>query len=386
MQLTPGQKDVRALSVLFPVFALTGVAHAIGGSLLPSLVSIFHLNDSQAGLLFFLYFAGTSFGAILCTSRFTQRMTLGFLFMAACCGAAALSHWPLILFVFFPLGVSVGVPMSAVSLYAGRNFPQRRAAILSFLNFTWSVGAFAAPLLAGWILLRHSFRDAYLILAGAAIVAFFACLLLPADTPRPAISASEIRARNLRPILVFALAAFLQVGAENTAAAWLSTYALRSANTTIAIAAAEPSLYWAGFLASRAVASFLLLRMRDLVVLRVATALAFVASLLLILLPTVAARSAAMLLLGISLAPVYPLVVAGSFARVRDAADSRWVLASAGMGGSFLPWLAGSISAQTGSLRTGILIMPAALLGLMLLLPLFSGTRQSLPRPANHSA
>jgi MFS transporter, FHS family, glucose/mannose:H+ symporter len=377
MERKGGQQAGRGLAVLHPVFALTGVVHAIGGSLLPSLLRAFHLRDNQAGVLLFLYFAGTSLGALLCTARFARTMMLGFFCMAASCVAVALTPWPLLLLVFLTLGVSVGAPMTAVNLFAGRNFPHRRAAILSFLNLTWSAGALAAPLLAGWVLRRHSYRAVYLLLAFAALVAAFACLQLPADAPEPP-SVGENHATNLRIILAFALAAFLQVGAENTAAAWLSTYALRSENIRIAIAAVASSLYWVGFLASRAVASLLLLRVHATLVLRSSTTLAVAASLLLVAAPTTMARSAAMLLLGIALAPIYPLLVSGSLAQTRAAADSRWVLAAAGLGGSALPWLAGSISAQTGSLRIGMMTLPAALLLMILLFSVFPPESKNL--------
>ncbi len=52
--------SAQTLTVLHPVFLLTGVLHAIGGPLLPSVASAFHLNDSQSGFLFLLYFAGSS--------------------------------------------------------------------------------------------------------------------------------------------------------------------------------------------------------------------------------------------------------------------------------------------------------------------------------------
>ncbi|MGC2614364.1 MAG: MFS transporter, partial [Terracidiphilus sp.] len=54
----------RTLAILHPVFALTGVLHAVGGALLPSIAARFHLSDSTSGLLFLLYFAGTSLGAL----------------------------------------------------------------------------------------------------------------------------------------------------------------------------------------------------------------------------------------------------------------------------------------------------------------------------------
>ncbi|MGA7106505.1 MAG: MFS transporter [Terracidiphilus sp.] len=373
------QSTGRTLAVLHPVFALTGVVHAIGGSLLPSLASTFHLTDSQSGLLFFLYFAGSSLGALLCRSSYALTMALGFGAMVFSSLAVAFIHWPALLLAFLLLGVSVGVPMSAVSLFIGRNHAQRRAAVLTFLNFSWSAGALLAPLLAGWILLRHSYRAAYMLLAVACMVAALCCFLFLRDAPENASPAGEKDAgSNLRVILVFAMAAFLQVGVENTSAAWLSTYAQRTMGAGVAAAATVSSLYWVGFLASRGIASVVLLRMQSANLLRVAAIVALGASLLLAAAPSSFLGRIAMFLLGIALAPVYPLVIAGSLARVRHTSDSRWVLAAAGFGGSVLPWLAGSISAMTGSLRVGILTIPAALLLMILLLPSLAGSREDI--------
>ena len=73
----------RTLAVLHPAFALTGICHSIGGPLLPSLAPAFHLNDSQAGLLLFCYFGGTSLGALLCGPRHARTLTFGFLALTA---------------------------------------------------------------------------------------------------------------------------------------------------------------------------------------------------------------------------------------------------------------------------------------------------------------
>lgn len=362
----------RTLATLHPVFALTGVIHAIGGSLLPSLAGTFHLTDSQSGLLFFLYFAGSSIGALLCRRCYARTMTIGFAAAAVFCTVAAVAPWPSLLLVFFMLGVSVGVPMSAVSLFVGSNFPARCAALLTFLNFSWSAGALLAPLFAGWILVHHSYRVAYALLGAAALVAALACLLWLHDGPEPPLVKEQSKHRSLPLIAAFAAAAFLQVGVENTAAAWLPTYALRSAATTLAFAATISSLYWIGFLAARGAAAFVLLRVQPAHVVRIAVVLALVAAPLLVAAPANAARGFAMLLLGVGLAPIYPLVVAGSLARVQHSSDARWVLASAGFGGSVLPGLVGMISAQAGTLRAGILTIPAALLLMVFFLPTFS--------------
>jgi fucose permease len=371
MPIAPRPSSQRTLAVLHPIFALTGVLHAVGGALLPSLAARFHFGDSTAGLLFLLYFAGTSLGALLCRGSYARLITVGFAAMVCTCVAVALCPRSLLAPAFLLLGISVGVPMSAVTLFVGRAYPERCAPLLTFLNFSWSIGALAAPLIAARVLVHHSYQAAYLLFAGASAAAFLAGMLVLKDPPEPAQSLSQTRTSDgaLSLIAVFAFAAFLQVGIENTVAAWLPTYALRMAGAGIVLAAASTSFYWAGFLGMRGLSSLLLLRAEPIRVFRLAVALAFFSALLLVFAPSASLRNISMFLLGASLAPTYPLVLAGFFARTTRTADSRWILFTAGFGGSVLPWIAGFTSTHTGSLRTGMLIIPAALLLMALLLP-----------------
>ena len=255
-------------------------------------------------------------------------ITIGFVAMVCTCLAVAVSPRSLLAPAFLLLGISVGVPMSAVTLFTGRNFPERCAALLTFLNFSWSVGALAAPLIAARILMRYDYRAAYILFAIASAVAAIACSLVLRDGPEPARSFgdSAVTGTAIRLIAVFAFAAFLQVGIENTVAAWLPTYALRMAGSGIVLAAVSTSFYWAGFLASRGLFSVLLLRAEPVRVFRSAVVLAFASALFLELAPSVAVRNLAMFLLGASLAPIYPLVLAAFFARTRQ--DRRFPLDS----------------------------------------------------------
>lgn len=372
----------RTLLVLHPVFALTGVLHAVGGAILPSLAARFNLSDSTSGLLFLLYFGGTSIGALLCRGHYARTMTIGFVAMVCTCLAVASAPRPLLAPAFLLLGISVGVPMSAVTLFTGRNFPERCAPLLTFLNFSWSVGALAAPLIAARILEHHTYRAAYIVFAGASALAASVSALVLRDEPEAIRAPRDSQATTTAVYLIatFAFAAFLQVGIENTAAAWLPTYALRMTRSGIVFAAASSSFYWAGFLASRGLSSLLLMRAAPMLVFRAAIALGFASGLLLEFAPSVTLRSVAMFSLGAALAPTYPLVLAGFFARTQQTSDSRWILFIAGFGGSVVPWVAGFVSTHTGSLRAGMLIIPAALLLMALVLPVLRGSEATAVR------
>jgi fucose permease len=373
----PLRSLARTLVVLHAAFALTGILHAAVGALVPSIAMSFHLGDRDSALLFLLYYGGTSIGALLCRWNYARTITLGFVGVVGCCFAVAAAPRQLMPVVFLLLGIGVGVPMSAVSLFAGRAYPDRSAPMLTFLNFSWSAGALAAPLIAARILVHHTYRAAYLLFATFAIAAALACGLFLNEAAENEQPGSETRGSSRWFfVLLFALAAFLEVGVENTAAAWLPTYALREAGKGIAFAAASSALYWFGFLASRAICSFVLMHLAPGQVFRAAVFTAIASGLLLAAAMSGPGRGAAMFLLGAALAPNYPLVIAGSLARVRRTSDSRWVMATAGFGGSVLPWMAGMISAHTGSLRMGILVIPAALVLMMFVIPAFRGIKQ----------
>jgi FHS family glucose/mannose:H+ symporter-like MFS transporter len=368
--------SARTLAVLHPVFALTGVLHVVGGALLPSLSGRFHLSDSESGLLFLLYFAGTSMGALLCRRNYARTITAGFVGMGCSCLAVAVAPRILLFPAFLLLGIGVGVPMSAVTLFTGQNFPERCASMLTFLNFSWSIGALASPLIAARILVHHDYRSAYILFATAAVVAALASGVVLQDGLEVRAKAQLEHVKALRLVLIFAFAAFLQVGIENTVATWLPTYALRTARSGVVLAAVSSSFYWVGFLASRGISSLLLLRAKPVVVFRTAVAVGLFSAFLLEFAPSIGVRNSAMFLLGVSLAPTYPLVLSGFFARTRQTADSRWILFTAGFGGSVLPWIAGFVSTQTASIRAGMLIIPAGLLVMAFLIPFLREAHQ----------
>ncbi|MGO8759699.1 MAG: MFS transporter [Terracidiphilus sp.] len=367
------------LAVLHPVFALTGVADTITGPLLPSLARAFHLSDSQTGLLLFWIFTGTATGALLCRGDYARILTGGlFALTLGCFCFLWIPRAILYPFTFF-YGISIGAPMTAVSLFAGRNYPARRASVLTMLNFTWSAGAIAAPLLAAHLLGVSSWRTAYLVLACAAGLATVTAGFTIRDTTEAARTTPETSGlNNLWIVILFSLFFFLEVGMESMFGAWISTYVLRVTQTSLTLAAAAAAVYWAGFLISRGLASLLLLRVRPGRLMGLSVLLALGASVLLVVARAPSLLMAAILLLGGALAPIYPVALATFFDRARHSSDSRFLLAVSGFGGSLFPWLVGWVSSHSGSLRTGLIVGPVALLVMTTLLPFIGAQRAAV--------
>jgi MFS transporter, FHS family, glucose/mannose:H+ symporter len=370
----------RMLLVLHPVFALTGAADAVTGPLLPSLARSFHLSDSQSGLLFFWIFAGMATGALLCRGNYARTLTTGFFAMTVSCFCFPfVTRTILYPFACF-FGISVGMPMTATSLFAGRNYPARRASVLTFLNFTWSAGAMLAPLLAARLLAIETWRAVFVVLACAAALA----TVIVAFTVRDAEEALRTtpdtkRLQNVRMVALFGVFFFLEVGMEVMFGAWISTDVLRVMQTKMTLAAAATAIYWTGFMVSRALSSLLLLRLSPGRLLGFSLATAIAASVIFVVSGPSVLLAMAILALGAALAPIFPVALSIFFDRARHSSDSRFILALSGFGGSLFSWLAGSISSHTGSLRGGLAVGPVTLLAMASMLPFITSRGQAAP-------
>ncbi len=372
---TPARRVM--LLVLHPVFALTGVAASVTGPLLPSLARDFHLSDAQSGLLLFSIYAGMASGALVCRGNYARILLAGCAAMTLGCLGFPWVSRPLLFPMAFFYGASVGAPMTAVSLFAGRNFLARRAATLTLLNFTWSLGATVGPLLAARLLAGASWRAVYSVLAAASVLGALAVAFTIRDSEEiPRATAETAGFRNLRLIALFAVFFFLEVGVEWMAGAWFTTYILRVTAATMAFAAAASALFWGGFLASRGLTPLILLRLTPGRLLQGALLAGLGAASLLVASHFAVLLITSIVLLGLALGPVFPLALAAFLDRARHTSDSRFVLSVSGFGGAVLPWLVGGVSTHSGSLRVGLFAAPITLLVMVTMLPLLGVSRQ----------
>jgi FHS family glucose/mannose:H+ symporter-like MFS transporter len=348
---------------------LTGFGTTLLGCILPTLSTIWHMNDSRAGMLFAAQFSGSACGALLLRDDFFGGLTRGYLLLIASAVSLSLFSGLFRVILFFSFGLGLGLTMTATSMLICSISSGKRGAALSLLNASWAVGAFLCPAIASLWISRWSPTHLFPILA----VAFAGTALLigkhraafsvgPSNPPK-----TEGEQRQFDLLFIFATLAFLYVGVEVSVSGWMMTYVHRlriSSNLWPPIAT---SGFWIALLCGRALAPLVLQRLSEARLFTSSLTIAFASTVLLLLSHSPIAIVFFATLAGLTLGPIYPLCLARVLYITNDSPKTKWVFAIAGLGGAVFPWMAGQISAYNGSLRAG-LVVPVFALGAMIIL------------------
>jgi fucose permease len=338
------------------------------------------MSDRGGGILLLLAWGGSTSGALLCRRSLRLSAVGGLMLTALALLTLALVDGCMALPVFAFYGLGLGVAMTAITMIVSRRCTDAtRAREIMRLNLIWSIGALLAPSLATHAL---RFTRAGGLFASMSIVFCIVAAAVwfrgkdPNDSfsgqnESPAANGSALLRRA--PIALYAMAG-LAVGVESAIGGWLTTYAGRTAHTDL-VSLSATTAFWAGLLLSRALHSLSGLgRLRPRPMLIFHAAITTFATVALLAAPQSAAFLPSALLAGFGLGPLYPRVQA----MVVGAYKPRPVFITAGIGAAALPWLTGTLSQATHSLRAGLLLpclAAATLLALMLL---------SSPRTINH--
>lgn len=358
-----------AVLLLYAGFLLTGALTVLLGTMLPRAAAMDHLRDVQSGTLLMTQFAASACGALFVRRHFERTTVWGYSLISA--GALALIFAPgtLALLAIATYGLGLGMAMTSTSLLIGRLFPRSRAAALSLLNFSWSVGSMLCPLAVARI--PGAFSLSALCLPIALFSSVFAITAMLAQFPPPSVEEQQQRLetgnRLTAAILQFAAIGFLYVGIEATVGGWISTYTLRVTVWKFAGGNLAAACFWGAILLGRGLAPLLLRRIPEQ---RLYTFSIFLVSIGVLLL--LAAHDPSMLvagacLTGLTLAPIFPITISLFIGRAGETARAGWVFAIAGFGAAVVPWLTGVVSTAAHSLRAGLLIAFFAALAMLLL-------------------
>lgn len=355
-------------------FAVTGAGTVMLGVILPVLSARWGMSDEAAGLLFFLQFLGATLGAVLTGASRMRALRLGYGLIAAGACALAYTGRDAAFVFFFILGLGLGLAMTATSLVISDRYGDDRARQLERINFAWSAGATAAPIIIIPFLSRAGLHPLFFLFVALSLVLLAWAIGFEHEPIHLAQNSGLAQAGEtngalndpaaLKALLPLLALAMCSVGVETSLSGWLTTYFHRSASTGLASAAITTALFWVGIVLSRFAFSTRLLtivgRRSALLILLWGTAAAVV--LLITAQDPVMIRAAAGLA-GLCVGPLYPLFLSYLLERT----DRGWIFAAGGVGAVIFPWLTGLVSSNFGSLRMGM-IAPCGAAALMLVL------------------
>ena len=277
-------------------------------------------------------------------------------------------------------GLGAGAIDAAVNAFAARHFSPR---IITWLHACWGLGAMAGPLLMTATLASGlGWRAGYAALATAprrplrGLRTHARPLGLaggdeahaaspPSSSLREALAEPRVR-RNVTAFFVYA-------GIEASAGQWAYTLLTEGRGVAPATAGVAASCYWGSIFAGRLAFGALAHHVAPSTLLRGSMAAAPLAALLVTVSRSAPLAFAGLFTLGLVLAPIFPLLISETPARVgeRHAAHAiGFQIAAATLGAGTLPALVGVLMS-----RLGLETLGPALLGFSLLLALMHARR-----------
>ncbi|MEO6816775.1 MAG: MFS transporter [Edaphobacter sp.] len=354
-------------------FVLTGLGTALLGPILPLLTRQWHLLDAQSGILLLAQFCGSFAGGVSVSRHLRRSLLTGLCAAAAGFGLFAIAPGLAAACIgLFLGGFGLGQIIASTNIIAGRRYTEHRGSALALLNFSWSFGAMLSPLLAAWLIPRFALRGMLECFAALFVVAALAMAVEIVGTPEEigaAETPSESKQLGWGVFLYFAALLVLYGGLETCLSGWLTTYALRYGDKTLAISEYTTLLLWMALTAGRAGSSVVMLRIGEKTVQRWGMALAVLFTAGLATAHSATGIAVFAVLVGFSLAPFFPSTFALLMAEKPAARQAGIVLAVSGLGAAALPWLMGVVSTRTGSLQVALALPLAAailLLGMSL--------------------
>jgi fucose permease len=352
---------------------LAGLGTAMLGPILPLLARQWGMLDSQSGLLMMAKFCGAFLGGVSVLRRLRWSLLIGLTAGAVGFGGFAVSPSMSVgCACLFVGGFGLGQIITSVNILAGRRFTAHRGSALALLNFSFSLGAMLSALLSAWLLPRFALRS---VLEGFAGLFVVGGVGLMAQLRATGFAAEEFDSAEgegdpqigLRGsvYVYFGLLLVLYGGLETCLSGWLTTYALRYGDKTLAVSEYTTLLLWMSLTAGRAGISAVMLRVGEKTVQRWGLVFSALFTACLAMAHSAVTIAGFAVLLGLSLAPFFPATWALLMADRPTARQAGIVLAVSGLGAAALPWLMGVVSTRAGSLQVALVLPFAAALGLL---------------------
>ncbi|MEU7870468.1 MFS transporter [Dactylosporangium sp. NPDC049140] len=387
----------------YATFMLVGLNAGVGGVLIVSQMADYRVDEATIGITFFTssagyMLAGATAGALL--HRVHVRMALLIGVGVYALGAVAMAVRPafaILVAVQLLVGYGTGILESILNVFLAE-LPNSTT-LLNRLHAFFGVGAFLGPLLAAWLLQYLEWTSVFLVL-GVLCVPLATGFLLAyprkapavehADAPRPT---GMLRDALRSPAVVLG-STFLAVyvGLEIGVGTWAFTFLVQEHGEPSVVAGYTVSGYWLGLTLGRFLISPLATRIGMSAAAMATACLVGVTAGAAVLwaVPTAALATAAFVLLGFFLGPLFPtaMAVTPQLVPPRLMATAIGVMNGTSLlGGAGLPWLAGWLAQHIGiwTLMPFALVLSVVQLGVWRLMVTRGGAgpdRVATPEPA----
>ncbi len=345
-----------------------GIVMALLGAILPSISERLHFGLAQAGNLF-LAMNGAMLITTLALGPLLDRFGMKPAFVAAplfVAGAvisiAGVETFRGLMAAVVLLGIGgAALNQATNTLIADLNEDeQRKGAALNLLGMFFGFGALFIPFTIGALLGVLGLKN--ILYAGAALslATLMLSVLFSFPTPRQSAGVPFAHVTSLarQPlVLAFAFLLFFESGNEFILGGYVTSYLTRSLGASVSTASYLLAAYWGALMLTRLILSRVSLRISGHALI-LASALGVAVSVgLLIVAPSLIAAAIAIVLLGLSIAAIFPTALALAGWRFQSHSGTVFgiLIGVALSGGLTLPWLAGRIAEDRG-VASGLLL------------------------------
>lgn len=365
------------LLIIYLAFISLGLPDSILGAAWPIMRTDLNAPLSAAGLVSMIVSASTIVSS-LNSSRLLRRFGTGMVsFLSTLLTAAALLGFSFsgsILFLLVlavPLGLGAGAIDAGLNNYVALHYQARH---MNWLHCFWGIGATLGPAIMSAFLHSENWRGGYRTIAG---LQFLLVLILLAALPawrkhEQSEQASQgegntARDMSIRQLLSLrgakpAMAAFFfYCASEITLGLWGSSFLVEVRGIPAAQAALWVSVYYGGITVGRGIAGFVSMKLTNRQLIRAGQLISLAAAVLLLLPLPKSVSCAALLLIGMGYAPIYPAMLHETPVRFGRANSQQLMglqMALAYTGSTLAPSLVGAAAGLTS-----IVILPFFLAG-----------------------
>jgi fucose permease len=351
--------------------------------MLPIFIRKWSLDDGQAGLFSSVQFLSALVGTLISGVWMAWRgyrpsLVAGYALIGYGLATLNASTHVNALAATAAFGLGYGLITPGTNLYVAEAGGTRSASLLNLLNFTWGLGAMAcSPLIA--MALRNN-RLSGLLIGYAIFGGLLAFALLLArfgaeKHEKPAATATTTVLVGRGATVAMATLFFIYVCMETSIGVWAAEYSRRIANGITNVTTLAPMFFYAGLTAGRGLAPLVLLSLSEATLVIASLSLTAIGTAVLIFSTTLKVAIAGVFLAGLGCASIYPIYIAwlSRWYGPRAKHIGGFLFALASLGGSAGPWLVGTVSKYSGSLRVGFLV---PLLSALLMLCIVAGLRR----------